>query len=231
MSVNDKNKKAFSYKHFNRSKKNFLYKNFNKSSSYMSNFSEAMFTNTSFISTKFMVCKFSKAKFESCLLQGTLFRKCNLENVTFENTIVVASVFDRTKLKGCKFYNCRILNGKKLKTLIPEKNLVNTLFLENFPNTNMFSDDLIQVVENLRTNDYVRRSGILHRKKGLLNTISLEVLVSQYSELFLINNLPKLSFLISSEFHTLSYIQKLLCKINDGTILYPGPNHPQGSCN
>ena len=218
MSTNDKNKKAFSYKHFDRRQKNFLYKNFNKSSSFMSNFSETIFTNTSFIGTKFKICSFYEAKFDSCLLQGTLFRKCNLTNVTFENCIILSSVFEKTKLKGCTFNNCRILHGKKLKTFIPEKNLVNTLFLEQFPNAKDFNHDLIKVVESLRTNDHIRRSGILHRKKGLLNTISVDILVSQFGESFLISNLIKLSSLCSNEFHTLSYIQKLLYKIKDDII-------------
>lgn len=218
MSTNDKNKKAFSYKHLDRRQKNFLYKNFNKSSSYMSNFSETTFANTSFIGTKFKICSFYGASFDSCLLQGTLFRKCNLTNVIFENTVILASIFDKTKLKNCKFYNCRILHGKKLKTLIPEKNLVNTLFLEKFPDIKNFNDNLIQVIESLRVNDYIRRSGILHRKKGSLNTISIDILVSHFDEPFLIENLPKLLTLITNEFHTLSYIQKLLYKIKNGIL-------------
>lgn len=189
----------------------------------MSNFSDAAFTNTSFIGTKFKVCSFYGAKFDSCLLQGTLFRKCNLTNATFENTIILSSIFDKTKLKGCKFHNCRILHGKKLKTLISGKNLENTLFLDKLPNIKDFNHELIQVVENLRINNYIRRSGILHRKKGLLNTISIDILSSQFDEYFLIENLPKLPYLISNEFHTLSYIQNLLYKIKDGIIQYPGP--------
>ena len=195
-----------------------LYKNFNKSSSYMSNFSEAIFANTSFISTKFKICSFYGATFDSCLLQGSLFRKCNLTNVIFENTIILSSIFDKTKLKNCKFNNCRILHGKKLKTLIPEKNLVNTLFLENFPDIKNFNANLIQVIENLRINDYIRRSGTFHRKKGSLNTISIDILLSHFDELFLIENLPKLLNLITREFHTLSYIQKLLYKIKNGIL-------------
>lgn len=218
MSTNDKNKKAFSYKHFDRRQKNFLYKNFNKSSSFMSNFSETTFENSSFIGTKFKICSFYGAKFDSCLLQGSLFRKCNLTNAIFENTIILSSIFDKTKLKNCKFNNCRILHGKKLKTLIPEKNLVNTLFLEKFPDIKNFNDNLIQIIESLRANDYIRRSGTLHRKKGLLNTISIDILVSQFDELFLIESLPKLLTLITREFHTLSYIQKFLYKIKNGIL-------------
>lgn len=218
MSTNDKNKKAFSYKHFDRRQKNFLHKNFNKSSSFMSNFSETTFSNTSFIGTKFKICSFYGAKFDSCLFQGSLFKKCDLTNVTFENTIILSSIFDKTKLKNCKFNNCRILHGKELKMLIPEKNLINTLFLEKFPDTKKFNNSLIEVIEILRINDYIRRSGTLHRKKGLLNTISIDILVSNFDEIFLIENLPKLLTIITNEFHTLSYIQKLLYKIKNDII-------------
>lgn len=215
MSTNDKNKKAFSYKAFDRRRKQFLNKNFNKSSSYMSNFSETLFSNTSFIGTKFKVCSFYGARFNGCLFQGTLFKKCNLRNAIFENTIIISSIFENVKLKDCRFYNCIIMHNNSLKSVIPENNICGTSFLNKFPDNKNFNQDLIAIIKKLRLNNYIRRSGTLHRKKGLLNTISIEILVSEFGEMFLINNLEKISNIISNDFHTLSYIQNLLRKIKN----------------
>ncbi|WP_373072229.1 pentapeptide repeat-containing protein [Sulfurimonas sp.] len=212
MSTNDKNKKAFSYKFLDRRGRNFLYKNFNKSSSFNANFSEAIFSGTSFIGTKFKICSFYGSTFNGCLLQGTLFNKCNLTNATFENTIIISSSFKNTKLRGCKFYNCKIFSTK-LKPIIPERNLTNSTFLDKVPDSKNFNQELLYTIESLRANDYIRRSKVLHRKKGLLNTISIEVLVSEFGENFLIENLPELANITTNEFHTLSYIQNLLKKI------------------
>ena len=178
----------------------------------MTNFSRSLFENTSFIATKFKFCSFYGVKFESCLFKGTLFRKCNLTNTIFKNCIIKASNFDRSKIKDCKFYDCKILKNSKDVEKIPESNLINTIVLQNSPKISLFDPKLVEVVENLRSNAYIRKSQTLHRKKGLLDTVSLKILVSQYDEQFLIDNLPKLPSLISNDFHTLSYIQK---KLND----------------
>lgn len=219
MTANDRNRYAFSYENHDVRERNFIYKNFNKSSSYHSNFSNSKFVSSSFIGTKFKFCSFYGAEFKECLIRGALFRKCNLQTATFTNCMLVANVFDRAKLKDCKFINCKIIGSSQTLQLISEENLEHTQVMNSFPNEAEFDSALIQQVENLRTHEHIRRSSVLHRKKGKLDTLSLKVLTEEFGDEFLIKNLPKLLSLVTREFHTLSYIQGILRKSSADDIV------------
>ncbi len=219
MSVNDRNRHAFSYVDHDAREKNFIYKNFNKSSSYHSDFSKSKFVSSSFIGTKFKFCSFYGAEFKDCLIRGALFRKCNLQTATFTNCMLAANVFDRAKLKDCKFINCKIVGSSKTLQSIPEKNIEHTEVVSSYPDEAEFSSALIQQVEQLRSHDHIRRSSVLHRKKGELDTLSLKVLIEEFGEDFLIKNLSKLQGSVTREFHTLSYIQGILRKPNTDDIV------------
>ncbi|CAA0117660.1 Uncharacterised protein [BD1-7 clade bacterium] len=219
MPANDRNRYAFSYVNHDAREKNFIYKNFNKSSSYHSNFSKSKFVSSSFIGTKFKFCSFYGAEFKECLIRGALFRKCNLQTATFTNCMLVANVFDRAKLKECKFINCKIIGSTKTLQFIPEKNLENTEVVTSYPSETEFASALTLRVEQLRSHEHIRRSSILHRKKGKLDTLSLKALVEEFGEDFLIKNISKLQDSVTREFHTLSYIQGILRKSNVGDIV------------
>lgn len=219
VSANDRNRYAFSYANHDAREKNFIYKNFNKSSSYHSNFSNSKFVSSSFIGTKFKFCSFYGTEFRDCLIRGALFRKCNLQTATFTNCILAANVFDRAKFKDCKFINCKIIGSSQTLQFIPEKNLEHTEVVNSYPDESEFASDLIQQVEQLRSNDHIRRSSVLHRKKGKLDTLSLKALIEEFGEDFLIKNLSKLQNSVTKEFHTLSYIQGILRKSNTDDIV------------
>lgn len=217
--ANDRNRYAFSYVNHDVREKNFIYKNFNKSSGYHSNFSKSQFVGSSFIGAKFKFCSFYEAEFNECLIRGTLFRKCNLQAAIFTSCILAANVFDKVKLKDCKFINCKIIGSSKTLQLIPEKNLEYTEVVSSYPDEAEFDSLLIQEVENIRSHDHIRRSSVLHRKKGKLDTLSLKILTEEFGQEFLIKNLSKLQDLVTREFHTLSYIQSILRKSSaDDTV-------------
>jgi hypothetical protein len=227
MTANDRNRYAFSYNSLDVRNKNFIFKNFNKSCSFKSNFSNSTFKSTSFIGAKFKFCSLYNVNFEGCLIRGVLFKKCNLTNAKFINSIISATIFDKNKLTGCQFINCKVINTEKLRLLIPKNNFVNTDILESYPDPQGFSDELLKVVENLRSNKFIRKSTILHRKKGQLDTVSISILVSQFGETFLVKSLPKIAQEIKNEFHTLSYIQSILNNINNnGKLISPPPVLP-----
>lgn len=219
MPANDRNRYAFSYVNHDAREKNFIYKNFNKSSSYHSNFSKSKFVSSSFIGTKFKFCSFFGSEFEECLIRGALFRKCNLQIATFTNCMLAANVFDRTKFKDCKFINCKIIGSSKALQFIPQKNLEHTEVVNSYPDESEFDSALIQQVESLRSHDHIRRSSVLHRKKGKIDTLSLKVLTEEFGEEYLIKNLSKLRDLVTREFHTLSYIQGILRKSSASDIV------------
>jgi hypothetical protein len=219
MTANDRNKYAFSYQTHDVREKNFIFKNFNKSCSYKSNFSGSKFTSTSFIGSKFKFCSLYDSTFEDCLIRGVLFRNCNLTNAKFINSIISSTIFENSKLINLKFINCKIINSKGINCSEKKYALINSDILNAYPDVNKFSSELISMVESLREHQFIRRSTILHRKRGLLETVSLGVLVDEFGEDFLMKNLPKLSVLINNDFHTLSYIQKMLRKLpNDDSL-------------
>lgn len=213
MTINDRNRLAFSYTSHDVRNKRFIYKNFNKSSSYSSNFSDSTFESSSFVGSKFKFCGMYGAIFNKCLIRGTLFRKCNLEAAIFTDCIIAASSFDRTKLKNSRFINCKIIGSTNLKGFLPAECFENTEFLSEYPSEDAFSDELITVIKNLRSNPFIRKSTVLHRKKDKLDTISLKLLVDEFGDNTLTLKLPAATLLINNEFHTLTYIQSVLRKV------------------
>ncbi|MEZ8100258.1 pentapeptide repeat-containing protein [Vibrio bivalvicida] len=213
MTINDRNRFAFSYTAHDVRDKNFIYKNFNKAVSYHSNFSQSKFNATSLVGAKFKFCSFYGATFDNCLIRGALFRKCNFQQAVFKNCIISSSVFDRTTLKNCKFIDCKVVSTGKFCELTLDENLVNTKVYSNFPLESAFEPALIQAVEQLRNHNQIRKSTVLHRKKGKLDTVSIEVLQEEFGDEFLIKYLPVVAEQIKVEFHTLTYVQSALRKI------------------
>ena len=209
----NKSTKRYSYNNHDSRGSKFIHKDFNKTESYHSNFSEALFQNASFVGAKLKFCAFYGAVFENCYIRGALFRRCNLESSVFKNSIISATVFEGCKLKDCRFENCKIISSSKLETVLPSESFIDTEIFSTYPDTTVFNRELVDVVESLRMNDYIRRSSVLHRKEKKLDTVSLKVLVEKFGEEFLINNLPVLPKMIDQEFHALSYIIHFLQKI------------------
>ncbi|REC94240.1 pentapeptide repeat-containing protein [Kushneria indalinina] len=216
MSANDRNRYAFSYVNHDVRERRFIYKNFNRSSSYRSNFSSSSFVGSSFVGVKFKFCSFYKADFKDCLIRGTLFRKCNFQMATFTNCLMEENIFNGTKLESCKFVNCKIIGSPKIFQTVPEENFEHTEILNFYSNEKIFSDALVQRVEQLRSHDYIRRSSVLHRKKGKINALALKVLVEEFDADFLIKALSEVEGLVTREFYTLSYIQSILRKLSIG---------------
>ena len=224
VTINDRNRYAFSYTNHDVRDKRFIFKNLNKSVSYNSNFSNTKFENTSLIATKFKFCDFYGAMFNDCLIRGTLFRKCNLESVTFKNSIIAATVFEKIKFKDCSFINCKVVSSGNIDRLIDNVKLVNTQISAQYPEELFFNKTLIEIVETLRENDFIRKSTVLHRKKKKIDTLSLQVLIEQFGEEFLICHLHDAIQLINAPFHTLSYLQNILRNYSDiVTVESPGP--------
>ncbi|WP_316679421.1 pentapeptide repeat-containing protein [Ralstonia chuxiongensis] len=210
--MRNKKPNQYSYNNHDTRERKFVNKNFSKTDNYHSNFSETLFQNTSFVGAKFKFCALYGARFENCLIRGALFRGCNLTAAVFKDSIISAAVFERCKLSGCTFENCKIVPTSKLKNLLPDISFPDTDFFDAYPSSEGFNHDLIEIVESLRSCDLIRQSTVLHRKKGMLDTVSLKVLVEEFGEEFLTQELRSLPALINNSFHTLSYINHILRK-------------------
>ena len=205
-----KNKKSLRYSYGNKDANSakFFNKNFNKTESYCSNFNSVIFSNTSLVGAKFKFCNLNDVRFENCLIQGALFRKCHFKRVIFLNCIVVSAQFDRTSLVSSTFDNCRIL----YTNIENCGSLNNTQTYEAYPSENAFNPELLEQVKALRSNEFIRKSSVLHRKKDKINTLTIDILLEEFDDPFLLANLSSLHSL-KKEFHTLSYITALLRKI------------------
>jgi len=218
-------KKGLRYSYTNHDSRGskFINKNFNKTSSYQTNFSESEFTNTSLVGTKFKLSAFYSTIFDSCYIRGTLFKKCNLQEAKFKDCIISASIFEQCKLKGARFERCKILSSTRINDTMSKVSFLDVEFFEKYPDEAMFNPSLIDIMLNLRKCDSIRRSTVLHRKKGKLDTVSLKMLVDIFGEDFLIKHLDSLPDVITNDFYSLSYIIKALQrKTVNGIVTTPG---------
>lgn len=210
MSLVGKNRKVFSYTNADVRDKFFQHKDFNKAQPYHSNFSQSRFENSSFSATKFKFCGMYGCSFESCDFTGSLFRNCNLQNSKFSHCIIRASIFEKCKLQGAEFNNC-IIVGQKIPVNY-DLNLGN-IFLASNPPVSDFDPDLIKVVEDLRSNSFIRKSAVFHLKRQKTNTVTLKFLLLSFSSDFLIENIPVLAEEIKRDFYTVSYVVRILTRL------------------
>lgn len=212
MARNKKNQNAFSYINHDTANRNFINKNFNKTHSYHSNFFQTKFTNTSFIGASFKWCNFTGVTFQSSLLRGVLFRGGSLRYAKFSECIINACEFERCNLEGVTFNKCYIVNSNKLTNSLINSQLIDTKIFHAFPSPDDFNPQLIESIQKLRENDFLRRSSVLHRKLNKIDTITLTYLLDHFEEQFLVNQLPSVCMNIERDFHTISYIDQLLRK-------------------
>lgn len=213
MSLEGKNRKIYSYNNVDRSDNNFMYKDFEKTNSYNSSFRKANFNFTSFRGAKMKFCDFSEASFIGSEFVGTNLRGSNFSGAYFQDAIFCVTVLDKAIFKNAKFENCFFVSTGISRTKNFPSECDGIIFLDSYPSTDIFSNELLQIVEGLRSNDIIRRSHTLHLKKGKVNTLSLHILLQSYSEDDLISMLPQVPQRLTTQFYTLSYLRNLLKKM------------------
>ena len=213
MSLEGKNKKLFSYNGIDKTGSNFMYKDFEKTSSYNSCFKQANFNFASLRGAKMKFCDFTQASFVGSEFVGTNFRGSNFNGAHFEDAIFWCSVLDKTNFERASFERCYFIGTGTSKARKFPADTTGITFLSKLPPVSDFSSALLQVVQDLRMNDIIRRSHTLHLKGGRVNTLTLQILLMDYSEDTLITLLPQIPPLLTSQFYTLSYLKTLLKKV------------------
>ncbi len=215
MSVVGKNRNPLSYKNKDRRQSNFMYKDFSKSSSINSNFSECNFRFISFRGAKFKYCEFDRALFDGSEFIGTNLRGSHFSNAIFKDVIFNGAVLDKSNFTEAKFSNTIFYNTSINTAKGISKNTDGIIVFEKAISEDQFSKELITIIQDLRKNDYIRRSRTLHLKEGKVNTLYLMLLLHDFEEQPLIEGLRMLPNLISKPFYTLSYIKNILRKLAD----------------
>ena len=219
MSLKGKNRAFFSYNNVDKSNSNFMYKDFEKTKSYHSNFKNAKFDYASLRAAHMKFCNFDGASFVETEFVGTNLRGSTFKRGNFKETIFRATVLDKTDFSGATFENCYFVDiGVSSISKFPN-NCSGITFLNAMPSNENFSAELMEVVENLRENEFVRRSNTLHLKKGKINTLSLMILLKSYSEDELIELLQNVTNDLTTQFYTLSYLKVLLKKAAQSDII------------
>lgn len=87
------------------------------------------------------------------------------------------------------------------------------LILDTMPFQESVSEKLRDVVNDLRSNDIIRRSNTLHQKGNKINTLTIMILKEIYTEEQLLKYLPQLPKYLTTQFYTVSYLKAVLKKI------------------
>ncbi|RTB44079.1 pentapeptide repeat-containing protein [Pseudomonas aeruginosa] len=214
MSLVGKNRKVFSYNNSDVRDKLFQNKDFNKAQPYHSNFSQSRFENSSFSATKFKFCAMYESTFDDCDFTGTLFRKCNLQKARFNRCLIRASQFEGCKMKGAIFSECIIVGSN---VPVGYDLGLNNISLTSNPSVNDFDPLLIGLIEDLRSNKFIRKSAIFHLKRQRINTVTLKYLMMRFDIDFLLEYIPRLKSEIKRDFYTVSYIVKALTRLAEST--------------
>lgn len=212
MSLKGKNRNLFSYNNADRKNSHFMYKDFEKTKSYHTDFSKAAFTGTSLRAAQLKYCSFSGAIFSDVDFVGTNLRGSSFKGATFVRCLFQGVVLDKTSFLDAKFKDCYFVGTNFNKARKKPDNTNGIEFIPSAPLQEAISPDLRDIVEELRKNDIIRRSSVLHCKNGRINTVSIYILKKDYTEEQLIALFPLLPDFVSTQFYTLSYVRQLLKK-------------------
>lgn len=218
MARNQSVKGNFVYNNIEKTNKNFMYKNLERSNCYKCDFSGSNFDYVNFRGAHFKSCTFYECTFKWAEFTGTNLKGSNFKNTVFENAI-----FDSVNLDGVNFKDAEFTNTIFVCTDVKKAKNLNRAnpgikIYDEMPQFDI-SDELRNAVENVLTNQYVKHSRILDTKDGSINFLSIMILLDNFDEEIIINGLNLIHAQLDRDFHTLSYILKVLqnFKVN-GTL-------------
>lgn len=158
-------------------------------------------------------CDFTQASFVGSEFVGTNFRGSNFNGAHFEEAIFWCSVLGKTNFESPSFERCYFISTGTSNTRKFPADTTGITFLSKLPPASDFPSALLQAVQDLRTNDIIRRSHTLHLKGRQVNTLTLQILLMDYSEDTSITSLPQIPPLLTSQFYTLSYLKQQNVKL------------------
>lgn len=213
MAVNRSAPENFYYDNAEKTNKNFIYKNLKRSKCYNCNFSNSNFDYASLRGAHFKKCNFFRCSFKGAEFIGSNLKGCKFKEAKFEDTIFEGVNLDSADFKDAKFKNtifvgCDIIKAKNLKQ--DEKGI---RVFEKMPEIEI-SENLEKLVLNLADNEFIKKSRVFDTKDGTINTLTLMILTEKFDEETLIEGLHYIKYEIDRDFHTLSYVIRLIQNMN-----------------
>lgn len=201
----------FHYNNIEKKDKNFMYKNFKRSNCYNCNFVNSNFSFATFRGAHFKTCSFIKGTFEGTEFIGTNLKNSKFKNAKFKNAIFEGANLDGADFKDASFENTIFLGCKLEKTLNFNSDIKGIRVFEGMPEMDL-SEELKNSLDIFMENKFVKNSRIFDTKDGGINTLTLMILLENFSEEELIKGFNEVKSEIDRDFYTISYIIRMIKK-------------------
>lgn len=213
MAVNRSAPENFHYDNAEKRNKNFIYKNLRRSKCYNCDFSNSNFNFASlrgahFKKCNFFRCSFKGAEFIGSNLKGCKFKEAKFEDTVFEGVNLDAANFENAKFKNTIFVGCDMSKAKNL-----DCENKNVRIFQNMPELNL-SPELEEAVTKAMENQYIKKSRVFDTKDGGINGLTMMILSEKFKESVLLEGMHYIRYEIEREFHTLSYVIRLIEQMN-----------------
>lgn len=209
MAVNRSAPENFYYDNAEKTNKNFIYKNLKRSKCYNCNFSNSNFDYASlrgahFKKCNFFRCSFKGAEFIGSNLKGCKFKEAKFEDTIFEGVNLDSVDFIDAKFKNTIFVGCDITKAKNIKD-----NDKGIRVFESMPEFEI-DEELEKLVLGAMENEFIQKSRVFDTKDKKINTLTLMILSEKFDRDTLVEGFHYIKFEVDRDFHTLSYIIRLI---------------------
>ena len=209
MAINRSAPENFYYDNAEKTNKNFIYKNLNRSKCYNCNFSNSNFDYASLRGAHFKKCNFFRCSFKGSEFIGSNLKGCKFKEAKFEDTIFEGANLDAVdfidaKFKNTIFVGCDITKAKNFKM-----NSTSIRVFDTMPEFEI-SEKLEKAVLDAMENEFIKKSRVFDTKERTINTLTLLILSEKFNEETLLEGLHYVRYEVDREFHTLSYIIRLI---------------------
>lgn len=203
---------TFNYNNIQKKDKNFMYDNLKRSNCYNCDFDTCNFDFVSFRGAHFKKCSFYNssfkgAEFVGANLKGTKFKKSVFENTIFDSVNLDGVDFRDAEFKNVIFLESDLSKAINIDTENPEIRVFNEV-----PEVEI-SEALNNAVNELNENEYIKNARIFDTKDGSINLLTMMILLESFGEERLIRGLNTIKEEINRDFHTLSYVIRLIEKV------------------
>lgn len=209
MATNRSAPESFYYDNAEKTNKNFIYKNLKRSKCYNCNFSNSNFDYSSLRGAHFKKCNFFRCSFKGAEFIGSNLKGCKFKEAKFEDTIFEGVNLDGVDFIDAKFKNTIFVDSDITKAKNLSENTKGIRVFDSMPELEI-NDEQEKLIFSIMENEFIKKSRIFDTKDGKINTLTLMILNEKFDEKTLIEGLHYIKYEIQRDFHTLSYIIRLI---------------------
>lgn len=188
-----------------------MYQNLQRSKCFNTNFSNSNFDFACFRGAHMKACSFDGCTFNRTEFIGTNLKESRFKGAHFENAVFEGSKIEDVDFKGATFKNTYFVATAVAQALNLDTSNPEIRIFDEMPILDL-SPALQSAIENLMANKFVKASRVLDTKDKQMNTISVMILLEQFGEEQLIQQIALLDTQIDRDFYTLSYLIKIMEK-------------------